>query len=91
MTLFDAGVDSVLVISTVAGERGHHARDLIQQGADLGTVVDLLGRERGGDDLTAAGIQADVQLSPRPADLGAVLLQQPLPSSGIPIDTRYEP
>ena len=78
MALGHAGVNAVLAISAVGGERGHHARDLVEQGADLGAVADLLGRERGGDDLAALGIQADMQFSPGPARLGAVLFQQPL-------------
>ncbi len=78
MALGNAGVDAVLVVSAVAGERGHCARDLVEQGADLGAVIDLLGCERRGDDLARLGIQADVQLPPGPARLGAVLLLQPL-------------
>jgi hypothetical protein len=46
-----------LVVSAVADERGHHAGDLIEQGADLGAVVDLLGRKRGCDHLARVGIQ----------------------------------
>ena len=42
-----------MILAAVAGERRHRACDLIKQGADFGTVVDLLGRERGGDDLAA--------------------------------------
>ena len=78
MALGDAVVNSILVIPAIAGERGHRACDLIKQGVDLGAVVDLLGCERGSDDLAAAGIQADVQLPPGPARLGAVFLLQPL-------------
>jgi len=78
VALGNTGTDAVLVVSTIGGERGHHSCDLVEQRADLGAVVDLLGRERGCDDLAAAGIQADVQLPPQPARLGAVLLQQPL-------------
>jgi len=70
MTLGHGRGHAVLVVSAIAGERGHHARDLIEQGADLGAVVDLLGGQRGCDDLAAAGIHADVQLSPRPARQG---------------------
>ena len=78
MALGNAVVNAVLVVSAVGGERGHRARDLVEQGANLGAVVDLLGGQRRGDDLAALGIHADVQFSPRPARLGAVLFQQPL-------------
>jgi len=91
MALGNAGVNAVLVIPAIAGERGHRACDLIEQGADLGAVVDLLGCERGSDDLAAAGIQANVQLPPGPARLGALFLLQPLPSAGIPLAMRAEP
>ncbi len=91
MALGNAGVDAVLVVSTVASERSHRACNLIEQGADLGAIVDLLGRERRSNDLAAANIHPDVQLSPGPARLGAVLLQQPLPSAGSPLATRLEP
>ena len=74
----NAVMNAVLVVSAVGDERGHHARDLVEQGADLGAVVDLLGGQRRRDDPARAGVQADVQLAPRPARLGAVLLQQSL-------------
>jgi hypothetical protein len=51
---------------------------LIEQGADLGAVVHLLGGQRHRDDLPGVGIQADVQLAPGPARLGTMLLNQPL-------------
>ena len=44
MALGDAGVDERLVIAAVAGERGHRACDLIEQGTDLGCVVHVLWR-----------------------------------------------
>ncbi len=78
MALGDAVVDAVLVVSAVGNERGHRSRNLIKQGADLGAVVDLLGGQQRRDDLACAGVQADMQLPPRPARLGAVLLEQPL-------------
>ena len=62
-----AGVNAVLVEAAIAGERAYHTRNLVEQRSDLSAVVGLLGRERGGDDLAIAGIQADVQLPPGPA------------------------
>ena len=78
MALGNTGVDAVLVGSAIPSEQGHRARDLIKQGTALSTVVDLLGCERDSDDLAVAGVQADVQLLPRPARPGAVLFLQPL-------------
>ncbi len=47
VTLGHAGVNAVLVVPAVPRDRGHGSRDLVEQGADLGAVVDLLGGERG--------------------------------------------
>ena len=82
-----ASIDAGLVALAIVGGRGHRARDLVEQGANLGTVVGLFGRERSGDDLAGVGIHADVQLPPRPSRLGAVLLQQ-LPPRAAPAKAR---
>ena len=82
MALGHAGADAFLVVATIAGERGHHAGGLIKQEADLGAVVDFLGRERDGNDLAAASVQGDVQLAPAPARPAFLLLQQPLARAG---------
>ncbi len=74
----DGGGNALLVVGTVGGERGHGSRHLIEQGADLGTVVHLLRGQHSCDDLPGVGVQADVQLAPGPARLGAVRLNQPL-------------
>ena len=37
----DAVVDAILIVPTVAGERGQRARHLVEQGAGLGAVVHL--------------------------------------------------
>ena len=78
MALGNADIDLVSSVPAVGGERLHRAGDLMKQRADRNTVVDCLGRERRGDDLAAPRIQADVQLSPRPASSGASILKQPL-------------
>ena len=75
MALGDVIVGAALVVRAVSGERGHLARELVEQWADLRSVVHVLGRERRGDDLARLGIEADVQLSPRPPRVGAVLLR----------------
>ena len=57
-----SGGNALLVVDAVGGERGHRSRDLVEQGADLGAVIDLLCGQRRRDDLAGAGVQADVQL-----------------------------
>jgi hypothetical protein len=44
----------------------------------LGSVVHIAVGEGRGDDLACPGIEADVQLLPRPSYVGAVPLDQPL-------------
>src|SRR3954463_8978916 len=78
MALGDAGVDAFLVVRTVAGERGDLAVHLVQQGTDLGAIIDVVGGQRGRDDLAGVGIPAEVELPPGSARLRAVLLDQPL-------------
>jgi hypothetical protein len=73
-----AGGDAVLVVGAVAGEGGDGIEDLVQQVADLGAIIGVVSGQHRGDDLPGAGVQAEVQLPPRPANLGAVLPMQPL-------------
>jgi len=77
MALGDAARDTVLIVGTVAGEGGERALDLVEQGAHLRAIVHVLGGQQEGDDLSSASVHADMQLSPGPAHLGAVLLMQP--------------
>ncbi len=74
----DAGGDAVLIVGAVAGEGGERALDLVQQGSDLGAIIGVVGGQQRGDNPAGAGVHAEMQLSPRPAQLGAVLLMQPL-------------
>src|SRR4051812_26857723 len=74
----DAGVHAILIVRPVARDRGYRARDLVEQGADLVTVVNLAARQRCGDDLARVGIHTEVQFPPGPALAGTVLLDQPL-------------
>ena len=60
MALADAGVDAVLVVRAVAGERGDRAVHLVQQGADLRAVIHIVGGQRGGYDLAGVGVPAEV-------------------------------
>ena len=73
----DPAVDTFLIIRAVAGQRGDRSVDLVEQGADLRGIIGIPVGQHRCDDLPGAGIHADVQLSPRPARAGAVLLDQP--------------
>src|SRR3954470_23142999 len=66
----DASVHAILVVRPVARDRGYRARDLVEQGADLVTVVNLAARQRCGDDLARVGIHTEMQFSPGPALAG---------------------
>ena len=54
----EAGVDTVLIVRTVARERGETARNLVEQGADLGAVIGLMAGQRRGYDLAGVGVHA---------------------------------
>ena len=62
MALGDAGVDAVLIVRPVARERGNLAVHLVQQGTGLGAVIDVVGGQRGGDDLAGVGVHAEMQM-----------------------------
>jgi len=74
----DAGGDALLIVGSVAGEGGERFLDPVEQSAHLRAVVHVPGGQQGGDDLPGTGIQAEMQLAPRPAYLGAMFLPQPL-------------
>src|SRR4051794_38654318 len=63
--LSDIVVGAALVVAAVADERGHLARDLVEQRADLRGVVHVAVGECRSDDLACVSIEADVQLQPR--------------------------
>ncbi len=77
MTRGDLAVDAVLIVGAVGGERGNRAIHLIEQGADLGRIVDVAGGQRGRRNLPGVGVHGNVQLAPRPPCFRAVLLEQP--------------
>ena len=77
MTRDNLAVDAVLIVSTLGGERGHRTVYLIEQGANLRGIVDVVGGQRGRLDLPGVGVHGDVQLAPGPPCLGSVLLEQP--------------
>src|SRR5215207_7593388 len=57
----NAGVNTVLVVRTVARDRRHGPRDLVEQGIGLGAVIHVVGGQRRGHDLAGVGIHAQVQ------------------------------
>jgi hypothetical protein len=71
-------IDAILVVGAIAGERRDGPGHLTKQRADLRGVIHIVRRQIGRDDLARLGIQADMQLPPGAAGLGAVLLDQPL-------------
>lgn len=78
ITTHHAAIDTVQIIGAIASERSQRPVDLVEQRLHLRRVIDVLRRERGGDDLARVGVDADVQLAPRSADLRAVLFAQSL-------------
>jgi hypothetical protein len=60
----DLTVDAVLAVGAVGSERSDWVRDLIEQGTNLGGVIDIVRRQGGRGDLSGVGIHIDVQLAP---------------------------
>src|SRR3954453_46797 len=50
------GVNAVLIVRTVAGERGDRAVHLVEQGPDLRAIIHVVGGQRGRHDLAGVGI-----------------------------------
>src|SRR5215213_1340010 len=74
----DPAIDTFLIIRAVAGQRGDRSVYLVEQGTNLRAVIGILIGQLRRNDLPSVGIHAEVELSPRPARAGAVLLDQPL-------------
>src|SRR3954464_12436116 len=77
MALGHVDVNALLVVRAVRRDGGDRVRDLVQQGADLGGVVFVALGQGGGHDPAGLGVHAEMELPPRPAPLGAVLLDPP--------------
>jgi hypothetical protein len=71
VALVQGGVHAGSVIAAVAHEDLHRLGDLVEQGLDLGGVIDV--GQDGSDDPTGHRVEADVQLAPRAPLAGAVL------------------
>ena len=76
MALVQGGVHAGSVIAAVAQEELHWISDLVEQGLDLGGIIDV--GQDGGDNPAGHRVKADVQLAPRSPLAGAVFLDQPL-------------
>ena len=78
VALGDAGVNTILIVGAVAREGDHRSCHLVEQGANLGTVVSLRAGQRRGDDLAGVGIPAEVQkLWGRRRGAGTIVAGQP--------------
>ena len=78
MTLADLTVDIVPIVRSIASKRRNRSGNLLEQGADLRAVIDILAGQLGGDDLSRVGIDADMELSPGRTRPGGMLLDEPL-------------
>jgi len=84
MAFADGIVDTRLIVGSITGERREWAGDLVEQRIDLRAIINITAGQLQGEDLSGLSIDTDVQLSPGPAFLGAVLLDQPLAGSTQP-------
>jgi len=76
--------DVVSVVCAVTDEGCDGTPDLVEQRVDLQAIVHVFGGQRGRHDLAGVGVNAKVQLPPRPSRLRAVLLHQPLTGAAQP-------
>src|SRR4051795_11427840 len=56
----ETGASTCVIVRTVACDRRHGPRDLVEQGIGLGAVIHVLGGQRRGHDLAGFGIHAGV-------------------------------
>src|SRR5665213_1386240 len=82
MAARDLTVDAIVVVCSVGGERADRTIDLVKQSADLRAVINIIRGQRRRDDLAGVDVNTDVQFAPRPAPVRAMLLDQPLASTG---------
>src|SRR5271165_4558000 len=73
--------DPVLIVGAVGSEGRNGIGDPAEQRASHRGIVDILPGHLDGDDPAADGIDADMQLAPRPAAERAVLFNQPFAGS----------
>jgi hypothetical protein len=102
MTLIQGGVHAGSVIAAIAQEDLHRLGDLVEQGLDLGRVIDVAVGQDGGDDPAGHRVEADVQRSAacgcrasplaRPAQLqaGTIDHQVDRPASGAGLRRQFQ-
>src|SRR5215213_3213051 len=78
VTLSHIVVNAFLIVCPITGERGDGISDLIEQGTDLGAIINVVRGQHHRDDLARISIDPEMQFAPGPAPAGAVLLDQPL-------------
>jgi hypothetical protein len=61
MTLVQGGVHAGSVVAAVAHEEFDRVCELVEQGLDLGGVIDVAIGQDGGDDPTAHGVEGEHQ------------------------------
>jgi hypothetical protein len=77
MTLCHRREHIIRIVCAIAGEQRDRPGDLVEQRSDLRGIIDIVRRQLRRHDLVGIGVQADVQLPPGAAFLGAVFLHQP--------------
>lgn len=77
MVLGDSGLNLVLIVGAVAGERGERIGELVKKRTGPRAVVDLPLRPFDDEDLATVGIVADVQFLLGSPPGGAVLFDEP--------------
>src|SRR3954447_2719858 len=78
MALVQGGVHVGSVIAAVAQEELDRLGDLVEQGLDLRSLIDVAVGQDGSDDPAGHRVKADVQLAPGAPLAGTMLLDQPL-------------
>jgi hypothetical protein len=73
----DRAVDWLAIVCAISKHRRNRAVDLLEQWADQGCIAVVRGGQLRGEDLSAVRIDRQMELSPAPARLAAVLLMQP--------------
>jgi hypothetical protein len=71
MALVQGGVHGGSVIAAVAHEKLHRICELVEQGSDLQSIIDVAVGQDESDDPAAYRVKADVQLAPGAASIVA--------------------
>ena len=77
MKFSDGLIHSVLIVGSISRERRDGIGDLVEKRIGPRRVIDVFFGQFDGDDLTAPGIDAYMQLTPGPSAGRAMLFNQP--------------